>query len=61
MNYTEKYELRQIDGSRSYTVIDQYDREHEAVEDMETLARYESGVWHVVRVSEVIVSSRAKA
>lgn len=61
MNYTEKYELRQLGKFRSYTVQGEYDREHEAVEAMEVLAHENRGVWQVVRVSSVIVASVAKA
>ncbi|WP_157875599.1 MULTISPECIES: hypothetical protein [unclassified Streptomyces] len=60
MNYTEKYELREIHGN-AYTVIDRFDTESEAVIEMGFASRRGPGNWQVVRLMEVSVASVIKA
>jgi len=60
VNYTERYALLEKRGSY-WAFLDNYERESQAVRKMEDLASTGPGAWRVVRVSEVIVASVAKA
>lgn len=61
MNYSEKYEVRmRTDISDGWVVLNTFDREHQADEYMLGMA-IGSGVWRVVRVSEVTVGSVSKS
>lgn len=60
MNYTEKYELREISKFRSYDVIGEYYNETEGMEALNEMGNH-PGVFHLVRLTEVIIGSRIKA
>lgn len=59
MNYIEAYEVRVSRGDGTWEVLGTYDREHEAHDHMDRISSFRSGVWRVVRISEVTVGSVA--
>jgi hypothetical protein len=61
VNYTEKYLLLEKDSILGFFILDEYEREHQAVEAMEQVSTGKSGAWRVVRITEVIVASVAKS
>lgn len=60
MNFTEKYEVRQHKHGVGYPALDSFEDEATATDYMRQVAQG-SGVWQVVRVMEVTMTSVAKA
>lgn len=61
MNYTEKYLLLEKDSILGFFVLEEFEREHDALEALESVSDGKSGVWRVVRAMEVTVASVARA
>jgi len=61
VNYTEKYLLLEKDSILGFFVLEEFEREHDALEALESVSDGKSGVWRVVRAMEVTVASVARA
>lgn len=61
MNYTEKYELRWKGTTGGWKLLDTFETEAGATLAMNEDSRDMSGSWRVVRITEVIVATIAKA